>query len=189
MADAAGHAAILRQGVLQHEARHAQLAVAVVLNQEVVDLHEGFLAVVVVGVDHHEGLVQKALAGQNRLAGAPGLGAAFGQGYALRQVFLLLIGVGNLHAQAGAGGGNPVANGLAEGLGNVVPDDKDHLVEACFNGVVNGIVHDDFAVQAHGLQLLDSAAETAADARCHNNQGGLFGLAHDVLLLHSVYLF
>ena len=160
-----------------------------VLHQEVVNLHKGFLAVVVVRVDDHEGLVQQALAGQNRLAGAPGLGAVCGQRHACGQIFLLLVGVGDLHTQTGAGGGNAVADRFAEGLGNVVPDDKDHLVEACLNGVVNGIVHDNLAVQAHGLQLLDAAAETAADARRHNDQGGLFGFAHDFLLLHSVYLF
>ena len=35
---------------------------------------------------------------------------------------------------------------------------------------------------------LDAAAETAADARRHNDQGGLFGFAHDCLLLHSFLL-
>ena len=51
-------------------------------------------------------------------------------------------------------------------------DDKDDLVETGFDGVMDGVIHDDLAVGAYGRQLLDAAAVTRADARRHNNQGG-----------------
>src|SRR5699024_2934519 len=56
-ADAAGHMAVLGDGVLQQVAHHgvAVLVVVAVGGQVVVDDLEGLGAIVVVGVDHSEG--------------------------------------------------------------------------------------------------------------------------------------
>ena len=142
----------------------------VVLLQKVVQRHIRLLAVVVVGVDDGKGLVQDVAAGQHRLAGAPGFGAACGQGGARRQVVQRLVGVGHLHAQAGADLLDAVADDLAERLLNVAADDKDDLVKAGLDGVVDGVVHQDLAVGAHRRQLLDAAAVAGADAGRHNDQ-------------------
>ena len=100
-------------------------------------LDEGLLAVVVVGVDDGERGIQNALAGQHSLAGTPGFGTAFGQRDAGRQGVQFLVGVGNLNAKLGADAFDPVPDCCAESIGNIVADDEHNLVEACFDGVMD----------------------------------------------------
>ena len=172
LADAPGHGAVVAEGVLQHKTGHAELAGlgGLIPLQEVVQLHKGFLAVVVVGVDHRKGLLQDALAGQHGLAGAPGLGASLGHGETGGHILQRLEGVSRFHAQRFAGGLDAVADGLLEGLLDVVTDDEDDLVKAGLDGIVDGIVHDDLAVGADSRQLFDAAAEAGADAGRHDYQ-------------------
>ena len=172
LADAAGDRAVVAQGVFQHKARHGKVArlVGRVALQEVVQPDERLLAVVVVGVDDGERLLNNALAGQHGLAGAPGLGAALRHGEALRHVLECLERIVDLNAQPGADLLNAVTDGLFKRLLNVVADDKDDLVKTGLDGVMNGIVHDDLAVGTDGSQLFDAAAEAGADTGGHNHQ-------------------
>jgi hypothetical protein len=50
---------------------------------------------------------------------------------------------------------------LLEGLGKVVPDDKDHFAETGADGVVDRIIHDDFAVRAYAVHLFESTVAAA----------------------------
>lgn len=49
-------------------------------------------------------------------------------------------------------------------------DDEDDLVEARRNGVMDGVVHQNFAVGTDSGQLLDAAAVARADTGSHDNQ-------------------
>ena len=172
LADAAGHGAVVAQGVLQHKAGHGQITglVGRVALQKVMQPDKGLLAVVVVGVDDGERLLDDALAGQHGLTGAPGLGASLRHGIPCGDILQRLKGVVDLNAQLGADLLNAVADGLLEGILDVVADDKDDLVKAGLDRVMNGIVHDDLAVGTHSRQLFDAAAEAGANACSHNNQ-------------------
>ena len=88
----------------------------------------------------------------------------------LGQIIQSLVGVGNLNAQPGADFFDAVADDLAEGLLDVAADDEHDLVETGFDGVVDGVVHQDLAVGAHGGKLFDAAAVAGADSGGHNNQ-------------------
>ena len=171
LADAAGDSAVVAQGVFQHKARHGQVAglVGRVALQKVVQLDKSLFAVVVVGVDNGERLLDDALAGQHSLAGAPGLAAALGHGVPGGNVLQRLERVVDLNAQLGADFLDAVADGLFESVLDIVADDKDDFVKPGLDGVMNGIVHDDLAVGADGCQLLDAAAEAGADTSGHNN--------------------
>ena len=133
-------------------------------------LDKSLLAVIVIGVDDGKRLLQNALAGQNRLPGAPGLGAALRQADALRQRVQRLIGVGDLHTQLGAGLFDAVADGLTERVLDVLADDEHDLVEPGLDGIMDGKIHDDLAVGADSGQLFDTAAEPGTDAGSHDDQ-------------------
>ena len=60
-----------------------------------------------------------------------------------------------------------VADNLPEILLQIPADDEYHLVESRLQSVVDGVIHNDLPVWPHRLQLLDPAAEPAADAGCH----------------------
>ena len=75
-ADTAGDAAIVRQGILEHKARHTGLTA---LCQVIVDLAKAIFAVIVVGVDDSKRCMDQIFSRQDRLTGAPGLGTAFGK--------------------------------------------------------------------------------------------------------------
>ena len=136
--------------------------------QIVVDLLEGFGAVVVVGVDHGEGCVDHITGGQDGMAGAPGLGAAFRHGIALRQVVQVLIGIAHVHNF-----GQPVADGFLEGVLDLVLDDEHDGLKARAACVVSGIVDDDLAVVTHRVDLLQ-AAVPAAHTCCHHHKNRFF---------------
>ena len=135
-----------------------------------IELAVRFLAVVVIGIDDDERLSEQLPGRQNRLTGAPGLFPVCGHLEAGGNVLHILECIMNLYIQASAQRLNPVANPAAEVRLNVLADDKNQLVESSFNGIVDGVVHDDFIIQAHRLQLLDAAAEPRANPGCHNQQ-------------------
>ena len=94
---------------------------------------------------------------EDGVVGAPGLFAAFGHMEAFRQIIELLEDI--LHS-------NAVAEVLGidfgfEFLFKAVADDEDHFAETGADGVVDRIVHDDFAVGAYAVHLLQAAVTAA----------------------------
>ena len=138
--------------------------------QEGIDAAEGLLAIVIVGIDHGKGLVQDRATGQQGLAGAPGLAPGAGKADALRQLLQTLVGIGDFHAQPGTDRLDPVPYDLTEVLFNVSADDKYDFAEAGLDGVMDRVINNQFAAGPYGLQLLDAAAVTRADACCQDNQ-------------------
>ena len=175
-AHAAGHAAVLRHRVAEQVAHHAVVVIAAVLvgGQVIVHHPERLGAVVVIGVDHRKGAVDEVLGGQHGVAGAPGLDPAFRHGVACGQLFQLLESVFHVH-----GLGHPVADGGLEGILDLVLDHKDHRLKAGPACIVKGIIHDDLAVGAHGVDLLHTAV-TAAHACRHHDQ---YRFVHNKFLL------
>ena len=108
------------------------------------------------------------------MACAPGLDAAFGNGVAIGQIIQLLKSVVYLQLLF-----QPGAHHFLEIFFNGVLDDKDDLFKAGAHGVVDGVVQNDLAVGADGIDLLQSAV-TGTHAGGHNDQNGLFhrGILH-----------
>ena len=165
-ADAAGNAAVLGDGVLQQVADHAVVVDRAVRvgGQVIVDDLERLRAVVVICIDDRERAVDEVFCRQDRVAGAPGLDAALRDGEACGQLIQLLECVFHVHHF-----GHAVADGLFEGLLDLMLDDEDHGLKACTAGIVEGIIHDDLPVGAYRVDLLH-AAVTAAHASRHDHQ-------------------
>ena len=138
------------------------------MGQVIVSQPESLRAVKIVGVDGTEGRVHQLPGRQHRVACAPGLFAALGNGKALRQVVHFLIGVLNFHLAAG-----PVADHFPEQRLVFPLDDDNRLFKARPFGVEQGIIQNDLAIAAHGVDLLQPAV-AAAHARGHNDQYRLF---------------
>ena len=165
-ADAAGHAAVFGDGILQQIADHAVIIHGAVRvgGEVIVDDLEGLRAVVVVRIDDRKGAVNEVLGRQHRVAGAPRLDPALRDGKARGQLVELLEGVLHLHDL-----GHPVADGGLEGLLDLMLDDEDHGLEPGAAGIVEGIIHDDLPVRAHRVDLLHAAVPAAHTSR-HDHQ-------------------
>ena len=101
------------------------------------------------------------------MGGAPGLGTSLGDGVPLGQVGQLLEGV--LHVDDL---GQAVADSGFEGVLDLMLDDENHRLKSCPAGVVDGIVDDELAVVAHGVDLLQTTV-TASHTGGHNDQNRL----------------
>ena len=178
VAYAARNRAVFGQGILQQKARHGVFAGLVRLGQKIVNLLEGVAAVEIIAVDGGKGRVDILPAAHDGMAGAPGLGAAGWHGAALRQMIQVLKNVVRLHQPF-----HMAADLLAKILQNIVPDDENHPAKARTVGVEKGIINNALAMSAKGSKLLD-AAETAADARRHDDQNGFTAHEINTLLVH-----
>ena len=165
---AAGDGAVLRQRVGELVADHEITGDSVVLQagKGLVGGLVGLGAVVVVGVDDQEGRVDVLGAAQQRVAGAPGLHAALGDGKAVRQHVQLLVGVGHVHVLL-----DPLAYQALEVLLNLVLDEEDHALKARALCVVYAVIKDGLARGAHGVHLLQSAV-ARAHARREDDENG-----------------
>ena len=84
-----GHAAVVRERVFKDEACHVDLflpGIGFFRDQSVMEQLKALLAVVVVRIHDRERLLDDVPRGEQRLAGAPGLRAAFRESKAFRQV-------------------------------------------------------------------------------------------------------
>ena len=68
----------------------------------------------------------------------------------------------------GANRGNTITDDLFELLLDILANNKDHMVEACLNRIVNRVIHDDMVRSIYRLQLLDSRSEAATDTSSHD---------------------
>ena len=80
----------------------------------------------------------------------------------------ILEGIGHFHPHPVTDALNPIADAPAEIFLNFFSNHKNDLIEACEDGIVDGVVHDNLVIQANRLQLLDSSAEAGTNARCHD---------------------
>lgn len=108
-------------------------------------------------------------AGQDRVAGPPGLHTALRHRISGGQVVLLLEGTADLHSQSAADLPESVTYDLIEVLFNILPDYEHDLPEACLHGIMNGVIDNDRAIGAHRAELLYAAPESRTYTGCHNN--------------------
>ena len=64
---------------------------------------------------------------------------------------------------------DPVADNLTEIHFQISSDNEYYLVKPGLQRIMDRIIHNDLTVRPHWLQLLDSAAKTAAQAGRHNH--------------------
>ena len=103
------------------------------------------------------------------MAGAEGLGAALGNGVALRQLGQLLVSIADLHGSLG----KPCAHGVHEIPLDGFLNNNHNGLKARLVCVIDGIVQNCFPLAAHGIDLLQTAI-TAAHTGGHDNENRFF---------------
>ncbi len=157
LGDAAGDVAVFGEGLVEAVADHGE-APFLAFAEEVGDALEGVGAVEVVGIDGAEWAFDEVARGADGVGGAEGFGAVGGADVGGREVGAVLeceLDVRPALVFAG--------DVVAEDLFEVFADDEDDVGEAGLEGVVDGVVHEGFAVGADGFDLFESA-EAAAHA-------------------------
>ena len=121
-----------------------------------------FRAVKIIRIDGGERFTHRVGGHENRMGGAPRLGAAGRHGKPRRQFVQFLKDV--FHRDAFL---ETRADDFPELRFDVVPDDEDELAEAGAHRVINRIINDRLAVGADRINLLQPAV-TAAHAGGHH---------------------
>ena len=154
-------------GVAQQITHHGGLSLLRQAAQLLIDGPVRIHAVIVVGIDNAEGLLDIGPRAQHGVGGAEGLGAPGRHGIERRQTGIVLHGIADLHRLPvpGRQAGNAVAAQRAHQVHHVVLDDEYDLGEACPNSVVNGVFHEDFAAGAYPVNLFISAIAGAQPSR------------------------
>ncbi len=167
-ADTAGDAAVVRERIFKDETGHEDFlpaGVGLLANKRLMEKLKAFLPVVIVRVHDRERLRDDVPGRQDRLARTPRLRAAFRKRKALREVIQVLKCVRHLDVPA-----HPVADDAPEVFLDILPDNENHLVKPCLRRIVDRVIHDDLTGRSDRGELLDPAAETAADTRCQHDQ-------------------
>ena len=130
-------------------------------------------AVEVVGVAEGEGAVDVLGGREDRVAGAPGAGAAGGRGVDEAWVRQGLVGVAEV--ESGGGGGAEVR---VEVAAQVLLDDEEKARETGEGAVVEGVVEKGFAAGADRGELLEAAEACGAAGREDDEGEGGGGGGH-----------
>ena len=130
------------------------------------DGFEAFLSIVIICIYDNERGLDDILCCKDCLPRPPRLCTSFRQ--SSRNVVDILESVVYSYVVRGANGGNATTNDLFELLLDILTDDKYHMIEACFDCIMDGIVHDDVIRSIHRFQLLNTRSKSAADTSCHN---------------------
>ena len=164
-ADAAGDVAVLRNGILQVIGNHGSPVRCIAHPlQGISHGSESVLAVIVVGVDDGEGLVNLILCAHDGVHRAVGLGTLGRGNETAGKGIIFLIGVGDLHLF-----GDLVADHFTEHLVHTAADDKNHLIKTGFDGIIDGVFHQDFTVGANAVHLFVTAV-TGSESSCHDQK-------------------
>ena len=170
LADAPGHGAVETGSVFQQIAHHGSLALGRQLDQFLINRPVGVHPVIVIGVDDAEGTIHCGFRAQQGVDRAEGLGASLRNVIEVRYGGIVLIDVGHLHRLALRRLFLlEIAHQLVHHLPHFRLDDEHHLVKAGPQGIVNGILHQNFAVGADAVHLL-AAAVAGPKARRHDDQ-------------------
>ena len=167
---AAGHRAVSGDGVFQQIPHHGGRAPLRQALQLLIDGTVGVHAVVVVGIDDAERLVDEFPGTQHRVGGTEGLGAPLRYPVERRHGGEILKGVAHLHRLAlrrPQTRGHVAAQPLHQ-LQHIRLDDEHDLIETGPHRVVDAVLHEDLSVRTHAVRLL-IAAIAGAQARRHND--------------------
>ena len=169
-ANAAGHAAVLAESVVEFETDYTILSFAMLVGTAPVGQNiEGIAAIVVVSIDNREGFVDYILCHEHCVGGAPRLLPVRIDRNASGYLVQFLRDKHEFQGTAVDTLYSGVFPGY-EGLHvfqEVFAHYIDHLAESGVDCVVNGIVDDCFFVGAEAVHLLE-AAVTAAHSSCKN---------------------
>ena len=61
-----------------------------------------------------------------------------------------------------------VSDYILELLFNIPADNKNHFIKACFDRIMNRIIHDNMTLFINRLQLFDTTAKTGTDTSSHD---------------------
>lgn len=110
-------------------------------------------AIVVIGIGDGKGGIEEGARGECGMTGAPGLGASGGRGEAMGEVFEGLDGI----VEDDATSFPAIADDAAHIGFEVGARDEDDLIEACGEGIADGVVEDELSVGSDGVHLFESA--------------------------------
>ena len=156
----AGHSARLGKGVVQFEADNAVNALAVLVCPEpVAQDAEGLLAVVVVTVDYCKRLLDHVLGHQHCVSRTPWFLPFRVEGEPCRNLVEFLYHELELERAAVCAAHLAVflLYHLLELLAEIFAHNIDHLAEAGFHRIVNGVVDYRFTVRTESVHLFESA--------------------------------
>ena len=151
MAFTARYGAVFGERVAEHVANHAEMcAFGIGVLDEFRSLHVCVASVEVIRIDNSEAVLENILAAEERVCGAPGLGASFGNFAAL--------GNADFHTLERVFHGdsffNAMTDGFAENLVVLFLDDENNPVKSRLDCVKNGEIDDEFAVFGKLVNLL-----------------------------------
>ena len=66
------------------------------------------------------------------------------------------------------------SDNISEILLNILSNDKNQLLEACFQSIMHGIIHDNLPIRANFCQLFNPRTVTGSKTRCHDYQRCIF---------------
>ena len=130
---------------------------------------KALLAVKIISIDDGKRTVDQISDLDQRMRCTPGLRPASRHGKALRQLIDFLKCIFTI-----CNFFDPVSDDLTEILLDVLTNDKNDLIETGLQRIMHGIVHDDLTRRTELRELLDAAAETGTDTRCHDHKCCLF---------------
>ena len=146
------------------------MAGLILMAEEIMKLNKGLFSIIIVGIDDSEGTMHQLPGGQYSLTGTPGFGPSLGHSVASRNGLQTLEGISHRYTALGTNFFNPIADYGSEIRFNILSDDENKVIEAGLKCIINGIIHNDFAIGAYWLQLLNAATKSGSDACSHDNQ-------------------
>ena len=118
---------------------------------------KGVASIKIIGIDDGERLVYHILGHQNGVVGAPGFLSSFRHFETFRQVVKFLEHIFHINTVAKVFG---IYLGF-EFLFETMTYHKHHFAKSGAYGVVNGVVHNDFAVRPNAVHLFQSTVAAA----------------------------
>ena len=170
-AHAPGDRAVPGDGVFQKIAHHGGLALCGQGLEGLINGAVGIHAVVVVGIDDAERLMDECTGTQHGVGGAKGLGTVLGNLIESRHGVKGLLGVAELHLASvwRTQRLQCVAGQTADQVTDLRLDDKHHFIKTGTGRVIDAVVHQNLAVGPHTVHLLVTAIAGAHAGR-HDHQ-------------------
>ena len=77
------------------------------------------------------------------------------------------------------------ANHFSKLIFNIPTNDNNHFIKTRFQGIMNGIIHNDFSMLTNLLKLLYPSTIARANTGCHNDQCNILHVLN--LFIHVIY--
>ena len=119
---------------------------------------ETFLSIIIICINYNKRRIDQILRCKHRLSGSPRLRSS------LRKftwdILDILECIIHLHIVLRTDIRDTIADYVLKIFLNILTDNKDHMVETCFDRIVHRVIHNNMILCIHRLQLLNPSTET-----------------------------